>query len=782
MIASPVAMLHRQHIPRGVRVTLRGITTPVAGAGDDRRTNAHKQPLVVVSNRLPTAVHIGDDGHLELRDTVGGLATALAGARERMGFSWVGWPGQIAPDLEWSTIESGLREAGYEPVHIPHALESAYYNGMCNSVIWPLFHYFLGRVASEPEYFEAYAEVNAAFADTVAARAPEGAHVWVHDYHLMLVPALLRARRADVRISFFLHIPFPSSEVYRILPARAELLGGVLGADYIGFHTGDYARHFRSSCLRVLGDESGFDYVAHEGRHVGIGVHPIGADVSRLRAVLHSRGASRRVAELRERWRRRRVILGVERLDYSKAIPLKLAAYEEFLRRDPRRATENVLVQVVVPSRLDTEDYRELKDDIEQIVGRINGRFGAPGITPVEYLHRQFDLDDLAPVYRCADVGIVIPARDGMNLVAHEFVLCQSEDTGDDATPGVLLLSEFAGASHSLSHVLLANPWDTRGVADALETALAMGPDERRDRMSRMRERVLDMDCEKWAQRFLAAADAMLRRERGRDDVTRIGRTKRREIVEEAARAPRRVLLLDYDGTLREVTLRPSDARPTPALRALLLELARLPATDVHVVSGRDRRTLSAWLGDLPVHLCAEHGFAMRPAGSDRWITREDVDLRWLPRADAILRAVEVEVDDSEVERKPCGLAWHYRRVDPDYGEWRARELRLHLAEQFANEPVEILAGRKVVELRAAGVDKGRYVRGLDLTSAFVLAVGDDRTDIEMYGALPPDAISVHVGGDGERNRYRVDAPTDVRALLEELITVLRAKPTRSPV
>lgn len=756
-----------------MRGTLRGNTSAIAGAGEVERSIAHDQPLVVVSNRLPTAVHVTDDGKIELRDTVGGLATALAGARERMKFTWVGWPGPLSPDVEWSAVEPELRAAGYAPVQIPHALESAYYNGMCNSVIWPLFHYFLGRVASEPALFEAYAAVNAAFADAIAENAPANAHVWVHDYHLMMVPSLLRARRSDVHISFFLHIPFPSSEVYRILPARAELLAGVLGSDYVGFHTGDYARHFRSSCLRVLGDESGFDYVSHEGRRVGIGVHPVGADVARLRAVLHSPACAERMKELRERWQGRRVILGVERLDYSKAIPLKLAAYEEFLRRDPRRAAENVLVQVVVPSRLDTDDYRDLKDQIEQNVGRINGRFGTPGCTPIEYLHRQFDLDELAPLYRSADVGIVIPARDGMNLVAHEIVLCQSEDLGDDVAAGVLLLSEFAGASHSLSHVLLANPWDTRGVADALETALAMSPDERRDRMARMRERVIDMDCEKWAQRFLGAVQAVLRRERGRDDVPRIGPEQRRELVAQAAAAPRRVLLLDYDGTLREVTLRPSDARPTPALRALLLELARLPDTEVHVVSGRDRRTLGAWLGDLPIHLCAEHGFAMRPAGSDRWLIRDDIDLRWLPRADAILRSVEVEVGDSELERKPCGLAWHYRRVDPDYGEWRARELRLHLAEQFANEPVEVLAGRKVVELRAAGVDKGRYVSSLDLAGAFVLAIGDDRTDIEMYGALPPDAISVHVGDDGERNRYRVDAPTEVRALLDALAAAL---------
>lgn len=724
------------------------------------------RPLVVVSNRLPTAITVGDDGSITLRDTVGGLATALSGARERLRFTWVGWPGS----LDAPGAEDALRAAGYEPVHIPGHLEDPYYNGMCNAVIWPLFHYFLGRVASNTAHFPAYAEVNAAFAQAVAKAAPPGAHVWIHDYHLMLLPALLRALRPDVRISFFLHVPFPSSEVYRILPARTELLRGLLGADYIGFHTGDYTRHFRSSCLRVLGLESGFDFVSYEGRRVGLGVHPIGADVQRLRAALRSPTCTSRLAELRAHWRGRRVLLGVERLDYSKAIPLKLAAYEEFLRRDPQRAVDNVLVQVVVPSRLDTDEYRDLKNEIEVMVGRINGSYGVPGSTPIEYLHRGFDIEELAALYRAADVGVVIPARDGMNLVAHEYVLCQSEALEDSSPPGTLVLSEFAGASHSLSQVLLANPWDTAGVADTLEAALAMDVGERRERMGRMRERVVDRDCQRWADRFLAAAADVAARGRIHVGTVRIGLEQWRDLATSARAARRRVLLLDYDGTLRELTQRPRDARPTPELRDLLRQLAAIPDTEVHVISGRDRETLGAWLGELPLSLCAEHGLAWRGPGDARWTARDDLDMRWLPRAEEILRAVELEVDDSELEYKPRGLAWHYRRVDPDYGEWRARELLLHLAEQLASEPVEVLSGRKVVELRPVGVSKGNYVRSLDLDDAFVLAIGDDRTDFDTYAALGDRAVTVHVGETGERNRFWVDSPREVRDLLRELL------------
>lgn len=736
-------------------------------------TREERVPLVIVSNRLPASLHVDASGAIELRETVGGLATALSGARERIGFMWVGWPGPIPTGTDPGAVTDALRSAGYEPVPLAAADADPYYNGMCNSVIWPLFHYFLGRVSSDPRFFAAYSSVNQEFANRIAAVAPPRAHVWIHDFHLMLVPSLLRALRPDVRISFFLHIPFPSSEVYRILPARAELLRGVLGADYIGFHTGDYVRHFRSSCLRVLGLESRFDEISHDGRRIGLGVHPIGADVQRLTTALRTDACAAKIGELRERWQGRRVILGVERLDYSKAVPLKLAAYEEFLRRDPQRAKDNVLVQVLVPSRLDTEEYRDLKDEIELAVGRINGSYGSPGSTPIEYLHRGFDIDELAALYRVADVGVVTPARDGMNLVAHEFVLCQSEPLDDVVEPGVLLLSEFAGASHSLAHVLLTNPWDTSGVADALETALAMEPRERIERMAKMRERVIERDCQRWAERFLATAAQVAAETVTPTGTVRIDANGRAEIASKAMAAARRVLLLDYDGTLREVTQRPGDARPTAEILALLARLAALPRTEVHIVSGRDRYTLERWLGHLPVHLCAEHGAAWRPVGEHEWRVRGDVNLEWLPRAEQILRAVEIEVDDSEIERKPAGIAWHYRRVDADYGEWRARELLVHLGEQFANEPVELLQGRKLVEMRSAGVSKGGYVRSLDLEGAFVLAIGDDRTDFDTYSALGDGGVAVHVGSLGEGNRYWVSSPVEVRAMLVELATRL---------
>ncbi|MBC7174304.1 MAG: trehalose-6-phosphate synthase, partial [Polyangiaceae bacterium] len=514
-------------------------------------------------------------------------------------FRWVGWPGGDVPVIDRAQVTEMLRERGLVPIFLTPKERARYYNGFCNGVIWPLFHYFTDRVHFDRRAFASYEEVNARFADALAREAPEGARVWVHDFQLMLVPRLLRQKRPDLEIGFFLHIPFPSSEIYRSLPVREEILLGVLGSDYIGFQTSDFARHFRSSCLRVLGLDSDPDGVMHQGRRVGVGTHPIGIPVETFRQALRSPAARAYTEELRSRYKKRRVLLGVERLDYSKGITHKLDAYEEYLRRDPERAKGVVLLQVIVPSRLDNAEYRRLKREIEEQVGRLNGRYARPGLTPVEYMHRNLDVERLAALYAFVDAMLVTPVRDGMNLVAQEFVVCQSQAQAEfGGCPGVLLLSEFAGAAHSLSRAILVNPWDVHRTADAIEEALAMPDSDRTARITGMAEHVDGMDSELWVRDFLdACSELVARREAGK--AKRLDSAARDLLAARAARATRRILFLDYDGTLREITRVPSEARPTEEIRALLAELARLPSTTVHVVSGRDRAQMEAWLGDL---------------------------------------------------------------------------------------------------------------------------------------------------------------------------------------
>lgn len=727
------------------------------------------RPLWIASNRLPVSLGFAD-GELHATRSSGGLAAALQGVAEGAAFDWVGWPGCLVPEDRRDEVRERLAEERLVPVFLDEEDEELYYHGIANQAIWPLFHYFVDKVDFQERAWQRYVEVNQRFADTILGAAPEGARIWIHDFHLMLVPRLLRQARPDLEIGFFLHIPFPSSEIYRLLPAREDLLLGVLGCDYVGFHTHDYARHFRSACLRVLGLAAEHDGVRFEGRRVGIGVHPIGIDVQGFERTLGAPRTSSLVEELKARYRGRRLILGVERLDYTKGVAHKLRAFERVLERRPELASQVALLQIIVPSRLKNPDYAALKREIDECVGRLNGRYGSPGVTPVEYMHRSVEPEQLAALYRYADVCLVTPVRDGMNLVAQEFVLCQDEVEGlGDPWRGMLVLSEFAGAAHVLARALLVNPWDLEQSADLLEDALDMPPDERAERMRTMADQVRALECRTWARHFLdrqgAAADA-----NQSHAVVALGRDDEAALCESFARASKRVLFLDYDGTLREIVRSPEDAVPSAELLEVLAGLAALPDTEVHVVSGRHRRDLEHWLGGLGVALCAEHGFAWRSREGGAWEENPGIDLSWLPRVRALLSGVTDEVPGTRLEVKPCALAWHYRMADADYGAWRARELHSQLQHNLANLPAEIVHGHRVIEVRAAGVHKGGYVSRQIEGADWVLCVGDDRTDLDMYRSLPPEAHTIHVGVSVADARFTIPSPARVRGLLRKLL------------
>ena len=737
--------------------------------------------LVIASNRLPISLSIVD-GEITSELAAGGLATALRGVSGSHG--WVGWPGTFVPDEAKAAVTTKLASDGLFPVFLSVEEQEDFYGRICNDSIWPLFHYLPDRFSFAQSAWERYVEVNDRFADTIAEHCPSGARVWVHDFHLMLVPAALRRRRPDLSIGFFLHIPFPSSELYRILPVREEVLHGLLGADYIGFHTGDYARHFRSSCLRVLGIDSEPDVVEFDGRLVGVGVNPIGIDISSFTKTLADPNTAREYAELDKRYAGQRLVLGVDRLDYTKGIPQKLRAFERFLEQDPERAKTTTMLQVLVPSRLEGAEYRRQRDEIELQVAHVNGRFGQPGRTPVEYFHRSLSHSELAALYRRADVLAVTPLRDGMNLVAQEFGLCQTAAPDlDGRWRGALVLSELAGAAHVLAGALLVNPWDDMDIAARLVEALNFDPAERRRRLKLMAGRVNELDCTRWSERFLARLARYARRSPERPRMKPFDPTARERVVQRAVRARRRTLLLDYDGTLRELASHPDLATPTGEILTLLEALCALPETKVHIVSGRTRETLESWLGELPVYLCAEHGYLARPPGGE-WRTLFDVDLSWMPRIDRLLRTVTADVPGTLVERKRCSVAWHYRQAEPEYGAWRARELLVAIEQMLPGAPAEVLLGHRVVEVRARGVNKGAYVTELfpngRPNSHFVLAAGDDRTDLDLYRALPPGSVGVHVGRRSTRVRdvplrdqFAVDSPRSVRDLLRDIVVAV---------
>jgi len=709
----------------------------------------------------------------------GGLATALQAVRGDA--AWVGWPGAVVPPAFQNRVAQRLARDHLYPVLLSPDEEEDFYNRVCNDTLWPLFHYFSDRLRITPEAWQRYVEVNERFAETILAHCEPDTRVWIHDFHLMLVPAMLRAREPRLSIGFFLHTPFPSSEVYRLLPAREQLLRGVLGADYVSFQIGDYARHFRSSCLRILGIDSEPDWLEIDGRRVGIGVDPIGIDVEGFRETLAEKETARLLTELEQQYGERQLILGVERLDYTKGIPHKLQAYERFLERDPDRARTTTMIQVLVPSRLESPEYRAQRDEIELRIARINGRFGQPGSTPVEYINRDISKPALVALYRRADVMMVTALRDGMNLVAHEFVLCQSEPGLPGRWRGSLLLSELAGAAQVLPGALLVNPWDVEGVVEHLGTALGQTARQRQRRLETMAKRVHDLDTRRWAEGFLTRLGRYSRRDRTTKRPPSVDEVIQERLDRRFRRARARTIMLDYDGTLREFEVHPDLAQPTPEIRALLRSLAALPATDVHIVSGRRRRNLEQWFGRLPIHLCAEHGYLARAPGEE-WRTLVELDLSWLRPIERHLRRVAADVPGAHVERKSCSVAWHYRQAEPEYGSWRARELLNDLPQHLAGAPAEILAGHQVVEVRALGVDKGVYVRSLfskgKESTHFVLGLGDDRTDHDLLDALPSGSVAGHVGSllpssnrtDGRREDIHLVGPGEVRAFLGRLI------------
>jgi len=719
--------------------------------------------LLLVSNRLPVTAKV-EQGRLQVTSSSGGLATGLSGPHAQSEGLWVGWPGDVSrmrPD-HVASLEEELAGLRCVPIFLSSNEVNRYYEGFSNGILWPLFHYLLDRIPLQNRDWEAYRKVNQRFADTVIEHYRPGDTIWVHDYQLMLVPQMLRERLPDARIGFFLHIPFPSSEVFLTLPWREEVVRGLLGADLVGFHTVNYTRHFSTTLLRLLGLEVEGGAFAHDGRTIHIAPFPMGIDAQSFDALGRDPDVLAEAKGLRAGRRDLKLIVGVDRLDYTKGLPQRLLGFQRLLEREPSLRNRVRLIQVAVPSRDTVEDYAAYRKQVDELVGRINGAWGTVSHTPIHYLYRAVPQQTLAALYRGADVLFVTPIRDGMNLVAKEF--CATRADGD----GVLVLSEFAGAAAQLGGALKVNPYDVEGMARTLKTALTMPEAERHARMAQMRERVFSADVHHWVKSYLTDLEAEAPEGAPRS-LPLSTEEALSALVQRFHDAPSRVLLLDYDGTLVPLEQRPEMAWPRPELTQLLARLAALPNTEVHVVSGRPRPVLDEWLGALPLGLHAEHGLWSRDVGSGDWHMAVDLPQTWKPRALRVLRAFAERLPGALVEEKTLGVAWHYRLADPEDGAQMAKELRTFLASSFGREGLEVLSGDKVIELRPRGVHKGLVVeelRGRIPRETLIIAAGDDRTDEDLFAALPGQAVAIRVGARPTLATMRV---ADSTALLELL-------------
>ncbi len=722
--------------------------------------------LIIASNRLPVTLRHEGEG-IVLSDSVGGVATGLRGLMLAGGGLWVGWPGPTdhLDAEEAAQLDGLLAERGCVPVHLSRSEVRGFYQGYSNGVIWPLFHYLIQRVPLHPRSWDVYERANQRFAEAIAGRSAPGDVVWIHDYQLMRVPQQLRRLRPDLLIGFFLHIPFPAYEVFRTLPDRRALLEGLLGADLIGFHTTSYAEHFNSSVSRLLGIpvlEEG--RLEHQGRTPRVGVFPMGVDLARFEesAGVGLFGGGRATPSSEPVGK---TLVGIDRLDYTKGIPRRLLAFERLLATHPELHGRITLVQVAVPSRTGVKAYRRFRRHVDAMVGRLNGTYGTPEWTPVQYLYRGFSQADLLGLYRSADVMLVTPVRDGMNLVAKEFVASRVD------SDGVLVLSEFTGAAEELAEAVMVNPYDIEATAESYFRALTMPRGERRARMCALRSRVRAAPVDRWAEGFLAAlrtmpppiempsepmsdpaaADAALERLRG---------------------APSLVLLLDYDGTLVSYAPTPELATPDDELLELLVELTRRPGLQLHIVSGRQRAVLEAWFGDLPIGLHAEHGSWSRASQSSDW--QRHGAARPVPYDDllATLKRYTEETPGALLERKSAGLAWHFRLADAALGHRQADALISEVRRRFPPESVDVLRGAKVVEFRPTGIHKGLIVSRLVLESGaptLMAAIGDDATDEDMFAALPPGGLSIHVGARASGAQLRLRDVAVCRSFLRGL-------------
>jgi len=464
--------------------------------------NVHGR-LLLVSNRLPITIKRSDDGSYAFSMSSGGLVSGLSGLSKTTTFQWYGWPGLEVPDAEAGPLVKRLHdEYGAVPVFIDDELSDRHYNGFSNSILWPLFHYHPGEITFDESSWAAYKDVNRLFAKAVAKDVQDGDLIWVHDYHLMLLPEMLReeigSSKKNVKIGFFLHTPFPSSEIYRILPVREALLLGILHCDLIGFHTYDYARHFLSSCSRILETPTTPNGVEFRGKYVTVAAFPIGIDPEKFVEGLEIPSVKERIAVLERKFEGVKLIVGVDRLDYIKGVPQKLHALEVFLTEHPEWIGKVVLVQVAVPSRQDVEEYQNLRAVVNELVGRINGKFGTIEFMPIHFLHQSVSFEELTALYAVSDACLVSSTRDGMNLVSYEYIATQRK------RHGVMILSEFTGAAQSLNGALIVNPWNTEELAGAIHDAVTMSPEQREINFKKLEKYVFKYTSAWWGESFVS--------------------------------------------------------------------------------------------------------------------------------------------------------------------------------------------------------------------------------------------------------------------------------------
>jgi trehalose 6-phosphate synthase/phosphatase len=720
---------------------------------------------IIVSNRLPIKISENEKGELEYKASEGGLATGLGSIYKEGGNIWLGWPGlPISKNSVKKEVEKNLKEQNMKPVFLSAQEIEDFYEGFSNETLWPNFHYFNQYAVYDDDLWLAYQKVNRKFAKEIETVIEEGDTLWIHDYQLLLLPQMVREIKPNSNIGFFLHIPFPSYESFRLLPWRRELLNGMLGADFLGFHTYDDMRHFLSSVNRLAGLGNSNGRINVDNRLVMADALPMGIDYDKYAASAASPDTLAREVRYRTSIGNSQLMLSIDRLDYSKGIPQRLRAFELFLEEHPEFREKVSLLMVVVPSRDNVPKYRQLKEAIDLLVGRINGKFARLNWTPVHYFYRSFPLPALSAFYRMADVALVTPMRDGMNLVCKEYIASKLDQKG------VLILSEMAGSSKELSDAILINPNNLGQMVEAIHQALTMPEDEQIRHISVMQESLKRYNIHQWVSLFMERLH-LVKEEQKSLQTRLIDESLEKAIVERCKKAKNRLLFLDYDGTLTGFNLNPEDSRPDAELKKILKKLTSDKKNRVVVISGRGRETLHNWLTDFDLEIVAEHGVWIKEKGEE-WKTVTNPRDEWKEEIMKLLESYVDRTPGSFVEKKDYSLVWHYRKVETGLGEMRTRELTSHLKYITANKNLQVLEGDMVVEIKNSDVNKGRGAAVLVekyKNADFILAAGDDWTDEDTFKAMPEEAHTIKVGTAASAAKFSVSSYKDIRHLLKEI-------------
>jgi len=729
--------------------------------------------LFIISHQLPVIVRKENDQFL----------VEPGDERERTGLSdfynsndchWIGLTGvegYTFQNDEKLKLAAKLRaEHNSFPVFPSPADLDNYLHGFAKNTLWPLFHYFTQNVSYDVKHWLAYKRVNQLYAEQIAEVIQDGDTIWIHDYHLTLLPQLIRAQKPKVSIGLFIHIPFPSFEIFRLLPWRNEILEGILGADLIGFHTYDYVRHFLSCVRRILGYDTVFNQIRIEERTLKVDAFPRGIDFDKFHEGAlkigkvpddEMSGISKELEAYLKKNRGKKLIFSEGRLDYTKGMVNRLLTFELLLQKYPQYIEKILFIFIAVPTGETGEKYDELKRQVDEVVGRINGTYGTINWMPIWYLNQEFSIRELNDLYAYSDIALILPLRDGMNLIGKRFIASHPDGKG------VLVLSEMAGASKELHESIITNPNNLDEVVDALNEALIMPEEEQIRRNKIMQQRLKRYNVDRWAREFMKGLDGV--KEIQKTNLTRkISSSSMDRIAQTFKNAENRILFLDYDGTLSWFKKNPEDAKPDEELYSILKELSIEKRNQLVIISGRDKETLSRWFDpEWNIHFVAEHGVWIREPGDD-WNMMEQINNDWMESVRPLLEFYVDQTPRTFIEEKNFSLVWHYRKADPDLGIQRSWELKDALQILTSNLNLEIMDGDKVLEIKYSGINKGRAAiqKIGDDNYDFILAIGDDWTDEYTFGALPETAYTIKVGTKTTKARFYIESVDQVRELL----------------